>query len=143
LDLSPTDTLTVQGDLQEDREGQNLTTVIVNQLPLEETFTERSDAKAAKHFLARWKAILSPTALKPLCKYTTTIRAASLQEARFGKTTVDMIFSIISRSGRGRMFLGLDRAPSRALHGPGKFDSASVPGPSHGPAGQRLSFRMK
>ena len=38
--LSPRDTLTVQGDLLQTAEGQTLTAVIANQLPLEPTFNE-------------------------------------------------------------------------------------------------------
>ncbi len=39
-DLSPRDTLTVQGDMLQTAEGQTLTAVLANQLPLEPTFNE-------------------------------------------------------------------------------------------------------
>jgi len=55
--LSPRDTLTVQGDFQEGREGQNLTAVISNPLPLEETFTDRFGTSAG-NVLARWNHTL-------------------------------------------------------------------------------------
>jgi iron complex outermembrane receptor protein len=57
-DLSPDDTLTVQGDLQEGRQGQNITTLIASALPLSETFTQRFDASAG-NILGRWNHILA------------------------------------------------------------------------------------
>jgi len=79
-DLSPTDTLTVQGDLLQAREGQNQTTVIASQLPLTETFTERSDMSAA-NILARWNHTLangSDTSLQIYDDYTRRVVAGGL-----------------------------------------------------------------
>jgi iron complex outermembrane recepter protein len=52
-DVSARDTVTVQGDLQEGREGQNMTTVIPAALPLELTFTDRFSTSGGD-ILARW-----------------------------------------------------------------------------------------
>jgi iron complex outermembrane receptor protein len=57
-DLTPKDTMTIQGDFEQNEEGQNITTVISSALPLEETFTDRFDASDT-NVLGRWKHTLA------------------------------------------------------------------------------------
>jgi iron complex outermembrane recepter protein len=56
--LSPTDTMTVQGDFVETGEGQNISVVFANALPLMRTFND-SVATDEGNLLARWNHILS------------------------------------------------------------------------------------
>lgn len=76
-DLSPNDTLTVQGDLQEGREGQNITTLLANALPLQETFTQRFDASAG-NILGRWNHMLANGSETSLQIYDDHSRGASV-----------------------------------------------------------------
>lgn len=57
-DLSPRDSLTVQGDLYESGAGQTLTTVLQNQLPTVATFNDRISVNSG-NFLGRWTHTLS------------------------------------------------------------------------------------
>jgi len=56
--LSPSDSLTVQGDLLETGEGQTINVVFANQLPLEETFND-AVAVGSGNLLARWNHTLA------------------------------------------------------------------------------------
>jgi iron complex outermembrane receptor protein len=89
-DLSPRDTLTVQGDLQEAREGQNMTTVIPGPLPLELTFTDRF-GNSGGNILARWNHTLangSETSLQIYDDHSSTFGLGS----RDRQNTVDLDF---------------------------------------------------
>jgi iron complex outermembrane receptor protein len=57
-DLSPRDTLTVQGDLLETSERQTISVVLSNALPLRKTFTDRITVGAG-NVLGRWNHTLS------------------------------------------------------------------------------------
>jgi iron complex outermembrane recepter protein len=88
--LSPRDTVTVQGDLQESREGQNLTAVVPTALPLEETFTDRFGASEG-NVLARWNHTLengSETSLQIYDDHSSTFSLGS----RDRQNTVDLDF---------------------------------------------------
>src|SRR5579871_5731438 len=52
-DLTPSDSVTVQGDVLRNREGQTLTTVLSNQLPAIATFNDRISVDSG-NILARW-----------------------------------------------------------------------------------------
>src|SRR5580704_10973446 len=56
--LSPHDTMTVQGDFMQTGEGQTISVVFANALPLMRTFND-SVATGAGNFLARWNHTLS------------------------------------------------------------------------------------
>jgi iron complex outermembrane receptor protein len=56
--LSPADSLTVQGDLQQNREGQTINVVFANQLPLQTTFNDAVTVDAG-NILARWNHTLA------------------------------------------------------------------------------------
>jgi iron complex outermembrane recepter protein len=88
--LDSTDTLTVQGDLQEGREGQNITTVIASALPLEETFTQRFDASAS-NILGRWNHVLANGSEASLQIYDDHSRSASVG-GLISQNTVDLDF---------------------------------------------------
>ena len=89
-DLSPRDTVTVQGDLQEGREGQNMTSVIPSALPLELTFTDRFDTSDG-NILARWNHTLangSETSLQIYDDHSSTFSLGS----RDRQNTLDLDF---------------------------------------------------
>jgi len=89
-DLSPRDTMTIQGDLQEGREGQNMTAVIPSALPLELTFTDRFDTSSG-NILARWNHTLangSETSLQIYDDHSSTFSLGS----RDRQNTVDLDF---------------------------------------------------
>jgi iron complex outermembrane recepter protein len=88
--LSPRDTLTVQGDLQEGREGQNLTAVVSNPLPLEATFTDRFGTSAG-NVLARWNHTLAGGSEMSLQIYDDHSSTFSLG-SRDRRNTVDLDF---------------------------------------------------
>lgn len=56
-DFSRSDSLTIQGDLMQAREGQTLTTVLSNQLPTIATFNDRISVDSG-NLLTRWKHTL-------------------------------------------------------------------------------------
>jgi iron complex outermembrane receptor protein len=120
--LSPRDTLTVQGDLQEGREGQNLTAVISNALPLEETFTDRFGTSAG-NILARWNHILASGSEMSLQIYDDQSSTFSLG-SRDRQNTVDFDFQqhlkLGSRQdivwGLGSRVANLDLGPGYAIH---------------------------
>ena len=89
-DLSPRDTLTVQGDLQEGREGQNMTAVMPGALPLELTFTDRFDTSNG-NILARWNHTLANGSETSLQIYDDHSNAFSLG-SRVRQNTVDLDF---------------------------------------------------
>jgi len=55
--LTPRDTMTVQGDFQQSREGENITTIISDALPSQRTFTQRVEDSGA-NVLGRWNHVL-------------------------------------------------------------------------------------
>jgi iron complex outermembrane recepter protein len=89
-DLSPHDTLTVQGDLQEGRQGQNITTLIASALPLEETFTQRFDTSAG-NILGRWNHVLANGSETSLQIYDDNSHNASVGGLNW-QNTVDLDF---------------------------------------------------
>jgi iron complex outermembrane receptor protein len=89
-DLTPQDTLTVQGDFQKGRQGQNLTTLILNALPLEETFTQRFDASAG-NILGRWNHVLRNGSETSLQIYDDNAHNASVGGLNW-QNTVDVDF---------------------------------------------------
>jgi iron complex outermembrane recepter protein len=88
--LSPSDTLTVQGDLQEGREGQNLTVIISNPQPQEGTFTDRFGTSAG-NVLARWNHTLASGSEMSLQIYDDQSSTFSLG-SRDRQNTVDLDF---------------------------------------------------
>jgi iron complex outermembrane receptor protein len=58
LDLSPRDTMTVEGDLLETSEGETVQVVLANDLPQQATFNSRTRVGAG-NFLGRWNRSLS------------------------------------------------------------------------------------
>ena len=88
--LSPRDTLTVQGDLQESREGQNLTAVISNPQPINGAFNDRF-ATSAGNVLARWNHTLESGSEMSLQIYDDHSSTFSLG-SRDRQNTVDLDF---------------------------------------------------
>jgi iron complex outermembrane receptor protein len=123
--LSPRDTLTVQGDLQESREGQNLTTVIPSALPLELTFTDRFEASAA-NILARWNHTLANGSEMSLQVYDDHSSTFSLG-GRDRQNTVDLDFQHhLSLWSRQDIVWGLGARVADLYLGPG-YAIAYVP----------------
>jgi len=125
-DLGPSDRLTVQGDLQESRQGQNLTTVIANALPLVGTFTDRFD-NTAGNILGRWNHNLengSEMSLQVYDDYTSgTILGGVLSQ-----NTVDLDFEDhMALGSRQDIVWGLGSRVADLQHAPG-YSSAFVPG---------------
>jgi iron complex outermembrane receptor protein len=116
--LSSRDTITVQGDLQESREGQNLTAVIPGALPLELTFTDRFDASAA-NILARWNHTLasgSETSLQIYDDHSSTFSLGG----RDRQNTVDLDFQHhVSFGSRQDIVWGLGARVADLYLGPG------------------------
>lgn len=119
--LSPRDTVTVQGDLLETREGQNLTAVVPAALPLEETFTDRFGTSEG-NVLARWNHTLengSDTSLQIYDDHSSTFSLGS----RDRQNTVDLDFqhhlSLGSRQdivwGLGSRVADLDMGPGYGI----------------------------
>jgi iron complex outermembrane receptor protein len=116
--LSPRDTLTVQGDLQEGREGQNLTAVISNPLPLEETFTDRFGTSAG-NLLARWNHTLASGSEMSLQIYDDHSSTFSLG-SRDRQNTVDLDFQHHLKLGsRQDIVWGLGSRVANLYLGPG------------------------
>jgi iron complex outermembrane recepter protein len=116
--LSPRDTLTVQGDLQEGREGQNLTTVMANQLPLELTFTDRFNTSEG-NVLARWNHTLANGSEMSLQIYDDHSSTFSLG-SRDRQNTVDLDFHHHLKLGsRQDIVWGLGSRVSNLYLGPG------------------------
>jgi iron complex outermembrane recepter protein len=117
-DLDSRDTLTVQGDLQESEEGQNLTTVISSALPEQETFTERFDASAG-NILGRWNHTLkngSETSLQIYDDYSSRVNNGGL----IRQNTVDLDFQDhMALGSRQDIVWGLDARVADLHMGPG------------------------
>ena len=123
--LSPNDTVTVQGDLQESREGQNLTAVIPSALPLELTFTDRFDASAG-NILARWNHTLASGSQMSLQVYDDHSSTFSLG-SRDRQNTVDLDFQHhLSLGSRQDIVWGLGTRIADLYLGPG-YAIAYVP----------------
>jgi len=116
--LSPQDTLTVQGDLQEGREGQNLTVVISNPLPAEGTFTDRFGTSAG-NLLARWNHTLANGSEMSLQIYDDHSSTFSLG-SRYRQNTVDFDFQDHLKLGsRQDIVWGLGSRVADLFLGPG------------------------
>ena len=89
-DLGSNDTLTVEGDVQQDRQGQSLTTPVAGALPLEETFNQRFNG-SDESVLGRWNHVLANGSETSLQLYDDHSRGASLG-GLIWQNTVDLDF---------------------------------------------------